>query len=196
MFAAILAFGLTLGSHKPPCVTPVYATCANARLLAASPDFQDMLKRFLGDTAGNYRQVDRSLYKEVIDRMFDPYAPPRDIGGGARLFPGCRFAACPEKAAIIMDRTGVLAIGVLDYHSDFNPGLDVIVERSGPLTTARAAVLKAWADQAVAEDAARLHGPIALKGVQIRALREETALATPIKSCSRVALLIRRCHLG
>jgi hypothetical protein len=140
--------------------------------------------------------VDRSIYKEVIARMFDPYAPPRDIGGGARLFPGCRFAACPEKAAVIMDRTGVLAIGVLDYHSDFNPDLEVIVEHSGPASTAHAAVLKAWADKAVADDAARMHGPIVLKGVQIRALREETAAAAPIRSCSRVALLIHRCHLG
>jgi hypothetical protein len=49
----------------------------------------------------------------------------------------------------------------------------------------------------VADDAARMHGPIALKGVHIRALREETAaVAEPIKSCSRVALLIHRCHLG
>jgi len=196
MFAAILAFGLTFGAPKPPCVAPLFATCANSRALWASKDFQEALQRFLGDAEGDYRQHDRSAYKEVVARLFDPYAPPRDLGGGARLYPGCRFAECPEKAAVIIDRSGIVAIGVLDYHSDFNPALEVLVQRSGPASAARAGVLKAWADQAVADDAARMHGPIVLKGVTVRALREETASAAPAKACSKVAALMRRCRPG
>jgi hypothetical protein len=193
MFAAVLAFGLTLGSHKPACAAPVYTSCANSRQLVASNEFQASLKRFLGDAEDNYRQADRQIYKEVVDRLHTPYAPPRDIGGDARLFPGCRFNACPEKAAVIMDKTGVLAIGVLDYHSDFNPSLEVLVGRSGPQATARAAVLKAWADKAVADDSARMHAPIVLKGMKIRALREDT-VEPEGETCSRLKILIHRCH--
>jgi hypothetical protein len=173
MFAAVLAFGFALGGHKPPCAAPLYVACANSRQLISNKDFQATLKRFLGDQVGNYRRGTRLIYKEVAERLGQPKGPPLDIGDGARLFAGCRFTACPEKAAVIIDRTGVLAVGVVDYHSDFNPTLEVEVLRSGPQVAAQATALRAWADQAVADDDATMHAPIVLQGMTIRALREE-----------------------
>jgi hypothetical protein len=199
MFAAMLVFGLTLGSHKAPCSAPLYTACANSRQLISNKDFQATLRRFLGDREGNYRRGTRLIYKEVAERLREPKGPPLDIGAGARLFAGCRFTACPEKAAVILDRTGVLAVGVVDYHSDFNPSLEVDVQRSGPQAAAEAAALRAWANRAVAEDAATQHAPIALEGMTVRALREEKPgqqAALQAKSCSRLAALIHHCRPG
>jgi hypothetical protein len=193
MFAAVLAFGLTLSGRNPACSAPLYAACANSRQLVANRDFQDTLRRFLGDKEGSYRRGTRLIYKEVVERLGVPKGPPRDLGGGVRLFAGCRFISCPEKAAVIMDRTGVVAVGLIDYHSDFNPTLDVMVQRSGPQTNARASVLKIWADRAVAEDSATVHAPIAVKAVRIRALSEEVAAIEP-RTCSKMQILIRRCR--
>ena len=194
MFAAVLAFGLTLGGHAPPCSAPLYATCANSRQLLSNQDFKAALQRFLGDKEGSYRRGTRLIYKEVVERLSVPKGPPQTLDGGARLFAGCRFISCPEKAAVIMDRSGILAVGVIDYHADFNPTLDVVVQRSGPQANARAAILKAWADRAVAEDAAAMHAPIAVKAVQLRALREDVATIQQPKACSKVAILIHRCR--
>jgi hypothetical protein len=197
MFAAVLAFGLTLGGHKPPCSAPLYAACANSRQLVSNRDFQAALRRFLGDHEGRYRRGTRLIYKEVAERLGEPKGPPVDIGAGARLFAGCRFIACPEKAAVIIDRTGVLAVGVIDYHSDVNPSLEVDVQRSGSEAAARAATLKVWADRAVADDSARMHAPIVLQHVTVRALREESPqqqAALQAKACSRFAALIHRCQ--
>jgi hypothetical protein len=199
MFAAVLVFSLTLGSHRPPCSAPLYAACANSRQLISNGDFRATLRRFLGDREGAYRRGTRLIYKEVAERLGEPKGPPLNIGGGARLFAGCRFTACPEKAAVILDRTGVLAVGVIDYHSDFNPSLEVDVQRSGPLVAAQAAALRAWADKAVAEDAATQHAPIVLKAMTIRALNEEKPqrqAALQVKACSRMAALIHRCRPG
>jgi len=197
MFAAVLAFGFALGGHKAACAAPLYAACANSRQLIANKDFQATLRRFLGDREGSYRRGTRLIYKEIAERLGEPKGPPLDIGGGARLFAGCRFTACPEKAAVIIDRTGVLAVGVVDYHSDFNPALEVDVPRSGPQVAAQAMALRAWADKAVADDAAALHAPIVLQGMTIRALSEENPqrqAELQARPCSRVAALIRRCR--
>ena len=197
MFAAVLAFGFALGGHKPACSAPLYAACANSRQLISNKDFQATLRRFLGDREGRYRRGTRLIYKEVAERLGEPKGPPLDIGGGARLYAGCRFTACPEKAAVIIDRTGVLAVGVIDYHSDFNPALEVDVQRSGPQVAADATALRAWADKAVAEDAAAMHAPIAIQGMTIRVLREERPeqqAALLARSCSRLAALIHRCQ--
>jgi hypothetical protein len=198
MIAAIMATSLSwmLPLGPTACGPPPYLACADTRQLMASKDFQATLKAFLGDSEGNYRQHNRPIYKEVYERMRDPYMPSRNLGGGQRLVAGCRFASCPEKTALILDRSGVAAIGVLDYHGKSNPALEVLVSGASPGAGAWAEILKAWAVQAVALDAAEQHAPLALDGVKVRALREEVAGAgTVAKACSKVMELMRRCHL-
>ena len=65
MFAAVLAFGLTLGGRNPACAAPLNAACANSRQLVSNKDFQATLHRFLGDGVGNYRQGSRALFKDT-----------------------------------------------------------------------------------------------------------------------------------
>ncbi|MDB5459431.1 MAG: hypothetical protein JWO72_1172 [Caulobacteraceae bacterium] len=196
MIAAVLALSLAWGGSRPAraCGPAPYAACADSRQLLASKDFQASLKRFAGNAQAAYSQRDRSIAKEVAERLAAPAGPSEDLGRGVRLFAGCRTNACPEKAAVMLDRSGVLAIGVLAYHSESNPMLEVIAQRSGPQTAARAAILRSWAAKAVADDAARLHVPLVLQGVKIRALREDVATAIPVKTCSRIQTLIHRCR--
>ena len=197
MFAALLAFSLSFGGHKSPrtCGPAPFAACETSRELITSKEFPPALKRFVGGAEAVYSQRKRPIYKEVIERLSVSGAPAQDVGHGARLFGGCRQNACPEKAAVIADRSGVIAIGVVDYRADFNPNLEVVVARAGPLANEQAAALKAWADREVAVDAEVQHAPIALQGVHIRSLREEPLLAEA-KACSRLAALIHRCPQG
>ncbi len=197
MFAALLAFSLSLGAHKSPrtCGPAPFAECETSRELVTSKEFPPALKRLVGGAEAAFSQRKRPIYKEVIERLKVSGGPAQDIGHGARLFGGCRQNACPEKAAVIVDRTGVVAIGVVDYRSDFNPNLEVMVARAGPLANDQAAALKVWADKEVASDAEVLHAPIALQGVHVRSLRDEPFVAEE-KPCSRLAALIHRCPQG
>jgi hypothetical protein len=195
MLVAVLAFGLTLKSFEPnSCAAPIAVNCASARQLANSDDFQAALRRFVGDAHGNYRRGNRLLYKEVEVRLAVPEDAPVDLGGGAKLFAGCMRFVCPEKAAVIVDASGVAAIGVLDYHSDNNPTLEVLVQRSGVQSTLRANILRAWADRAVARDAGLMHAPLTVRAMRVRALQEEkTAAPVYAKACSKLIQFINRC---
>jgi hypothetical protein len=172
MLVALMAFSLSLPWSKPssPCPPTDYVACPDAHRLATNPGFKEALRRFVGDAHGSYLHGDKPLYGQVIQLISSPTGPARDIGGGARLYPGCRFLSCPEKAAVIVDRYGVQAIGIINYGSDSNPNLEVIVRRPDARTEARAEVLRTWADLAVAQDSSNLHTRMTVKAVRIRSL--------------------------
>jgi hypothetical protein len=102
----------------------------------------------------------------------DPAAPL--VGEDMRLFAGCRRMACPEKAAVIVGRGGILAIGLIDY-TQGDPDLEVIVRRSDPGVRAPQQALRAWAEGAVARQADHDHASMALRQTRVRALEEESA---------------------
>lgn len=182
MLVALMAFGLSLpwGRHQPPCPPTRYIACANSHDLARNPGFQFALREFVGGAKGAYLHGDRPLYGQVLQLIDRPAPQPvQEVGEGARLFAGCRLLSCPEKAAVILNRDGVLAIGILNYRDDSNPTLDVIVRRPDARTQVRAMVLKSWADTAVAADARNFHTRMAVKGVEIRVLDFDSAAPAP-----------------
>jgi hypothetical protein len=175
MLATILAFGLSLPWSRPsaPCPPTYFVVCPDTGHLSRNIGFQQSLHAFLGDSRAMYLHGDRPLYGQVIQLISVQAQPPRDLGGGQRLFVGCRRWSCPEKAAVIVDAREILAIGILNYRADSNPGLDVIVRRADSAASARAEVLRQWATAAVADDSDRMHSHMVLKGIKIRALDYE-----------------------
>ena len=97
MISAILATSLSwmLPIGPTACGPPPYMACADTRQLMASKDFQATLKTFVGESEGNYRQHNLLIYKEVYDRMRDPYMASKNLGAGMRLVAGCRVHCLP-----------------------------------------------------------------------------------------------------
>ncbi len=181
MLAAILALGLHLPfmDAAPACPPAVYVSCPDSRKLARNAGFQAALYRFTGDAHGAFLHGDKPLYGQVIQLISRPTQPVQELGGGARLFAGCKFLACPEKAAVIVDRYGVLAIGIIDYGDSSDPDLDIIVRRPDAGTQMRTAALKSWADAAVAKDSDSLHTRMKVRRVNVRALDYDRDPPTP-----------------
>jgi hypothetical protein len=174
MFAAIIAFSL-FGAPKPlPCPARALAECADTRALTADPDFLISLHQFLGGAHERLLHGDRPLYDQVLELMAHPDRKAPQVGEDMRLYAGCRKMACPEKAAVIVGRQGILAIGVIDYtHGE--PGLEVIVRRSGSDDWAPEQALRAWAEEAVTSQAEHDHANTSLHQTRVRALEEEAA---------------------
>jgi hypothetical protein len=175
MLVALMAFGLSFPTFKgpPPCPPDRYMACPDTHRLARNVGFQQALHRFVGEAHGAYLHGDKPLYGQVIQLISTQVQPPKDLGGGAMLFAGCKFLSCPEKAAVIVDRYGVLAIGILNYRSGSDPDLDVIVRRPDAATPARAEILKTWAQSAVSKDSSLMHTAIILRKVRLRSLDAE-----------------------
>jgi hypothetical protein len=141
--------------------------------LTAEPSFQPALRTFLGASHERLLHGDRPLYDQVLELMAKPDggAAPH-VGEDMRLYAGCRRMACPEKAAVIVDEHGILAIGLIDYtHGD--PGLEVIVRRSNLAAGEPGEALKVWAQDCIAQQADHDHAGTGLSGMRIRALDEE-----------------------
>jgi hypothetical protein len=174
MLAAILAFGLFVGAPKPlPCPTGALDQCADTRALTASPGFQAALHDFLGASHERLLHGDRPLYDQVLELMARPEgaAAPR-VGEDMRLYAGCRRMACPEKAAVIVGQSGILAVGLIDYtHGD--PALEVIVRRADGAAWGPEQALKSWAARAVAQQADHDHANTGLKDMRVRVLDQE-----------------------
>ena len=177
MLAAILAFSLIAGPKPAPCPGHALIRCADTWALTAEPAFQSALHDFLGESHERLLYGDRPLYDQVMELLArsEPIAP--QVGEDMRLFAGCRRLSCPEKAAVSMGRRGILAIGVIDYtHGE--PGLEVIVQRSGAAAWGPQQALRTWASNAVSRQAEHDHANTALGETRIRALKEE-AVARP-----------------
>ena len=174
MLATIIAFSL-FGAPKPaPCPAGPLMGCADTRALTADPDFLFALRDFLGGAHERLLHGDRPLYDQVLELLANPDRAAPRVGEDMRLFSGCRRMSCPEKAAVIVGRQGILAIGLIDYtHGE--PGLEVIVRRSGTADWAPEQALKAWAGQAVTNQADHDHANTSLHQTRVRALEEETA---------------------
>ena len=179
MLAAILAFGLFGGHSARPCPSSLFVECQDTRALAANAGFQRALHDFLGDAHERYLHGDKPLYGQILDLIADPMRPGEDVGEDMRLFAGCRRFACPEKAALIIGRRGIIAIGIVDY-SHGNPGLEVIVRRDDAGVWASEDALKAWATAAVAEQADHDHASMSLHQVRVRALEGEQDAPPPL----------------
>lgn len=172
MLAAIIAFSL-FGAPKPlPCPARAMVECADTRALTADPDFRLALRDFLGPAHQRLLHGDRPLYDQVLELMAHPERSAPQVGEDMRLFAGCRRMACPEKAAVIVGRRGILAVGLIDY-SQGEPQLDVIVRRTGPGMWGPQQALRAWAEDAVASLADHEHANMALTETRVRALEEE-----------------------
>jgi hypothetical protein len=174
MFAAILAFGL-FGAPKPlPCPPHALVQCADTRALTADPDFLAALHNFLGPAHERLLHGDRPLYDQVLALLAKPDRTAPQVGEDMRLYAGCRRLACPEKAAVIVGRRGIEAIGVIDYTKG-DPDLEVIVLRSGPGAWGPQQALRSWAENAVTHQAEHDHANMTLRQTRVRALEEETA---------------------
>ncbi len=115
MLAAILAFSL-FGAPKPlPCPAHDFGQCADTRALTADADFQAALRQFLGGAHERLLHGDRPLYDQVLELLANPERAAPQVGEDMRLYAGCRKMACPEKAAVIVGRRGIQAIGLIDY---------------------------------------------------------------------------------
>lgn len=176
MLAAILAFGL-FGAPKPlPCPGHAFAQCADTRALTADPDFRFALHAFLGSAHERLLHGDRPLYDQVLELLAKPDPTAPKVGEDMRLYAGCRRMACPEKAAVIVGRQGIQAIGVIDYTKG-DPDLEVIVRRSGASAWGPQQALRSWAQAAVTHQAEHDHANLVLRQTRVRALDEETATA-------------------
>ncbi|MGZ3370922.1 MAG: hypothetical protein ACXWK1_18395, partial [Caulobacteraceae bacterium] len=144
MLAAILVFGL-FGAPQPlPCPPRALVQCADTRALTANPGFQAALHDFLGPSHERLLHGDRPLYDQVLELLAKPTSAAPTVGEDLRLFAGCRRMACPEKAAVIVGRRGILAIGLIDYAGG-DPALEIVVRRSGAGTSGAEQVLRTWA---------------------------------------------------
>ena len=86
--------------------------------------------------------------------------------------------ACPEKAAVIVTQSGILAVGLIDYtHGD--PALEVIVRHANVAAWGPEEALKTWAHDCVAREAEHDHANTGLNGMRVRALDEEPAGGPP-----------------
>lgn len=179
MLAAILAFGL-FGAPKPlPCPSGDFVQCADTRALTANPGFQAALRDFLGASHERLLHGDRLLYDQVLELMArqEGGAAPH-VGEDMRLYAGCRRMACPEKAAVIVGQSGILAVGLIDYTTG-DPALEVIVRRADNSARGPQQALRAWAQNAVAEQADHDHANMSLHDTRIRALDQEAARGPP-----------------
>lgn len=178
MLAAIVAFSL-FGAPKPlPCPARAYVECADTRALTADADFLAALRDFLGPAHERLAHGDRPLYDQVLELLANPAPSAPQVGEDMRLFAGCRRLACPEKAAVIIGRRGIQAIGVIDYTRG-EPDLEVIVRRSGPGVWGPEQALRTWAEGAVTHQSEHDHAGIALGQTRVRALEEDAAGPTP-----------------
>jgi len=179
MFAAIVAFSL-FGAPKPlPCPAHALAECADTRALTADAGFRNSLHDFLGGAHERLLHGDRPLYDQVLELMANPDRAAPRVGEDMRLFAGCRHMSCPEKAAVIIGRSGILAIGLIDYtHGE--PGLEVIVRRTGDGAWGPQQALRSWAEAAVTNQAEHDHANTSLHETRVRALDDEAA-AGPAK---------------
>jgi len=178
MLAAILAFGLFGGHSARPCPNALFVECQDTRALAANAGFQLALHDFLGGAHERYLHGDKPLYGQVMDLIANPMQPGQAVGEDMRLFAGCRRFACPEKAALIIGRRGIIAIGIVDY-SHGNPGLEVIVRRNDAGAWAPEGALKDWATAAVSKQAEHDHASMSLHEVRVRALDGEANAPPP-----------------
>lgn len=176
MLAAIVAFSL-FGAPKPlPCPVHAFVECADTRALTADADFQLALHDFLGGAHERLLHGDRPLYDQVLELMANPDRAAPQVGEDMRLFAGCRRMSCPEKAAVIVGHRGIVAIGLIDYtHGE--PGLEMIVRRSGDGAWGPEQALRSWAEGCVANQAEHDHANTALHDTRVRALDEEAANA-------------------
>ncbi len=173
MLAALVAFSL-LGAPKPlPCPEHALVQCADTRALTAEPGFQPALHAFLGASHERLLHGDHPLYDQILDLMARPdggSAP--HVGEDMRLYAGCRKMACPEKAAVVVDEHGIVAVGLIDYtHGD--PALEVIVRHSNVAASGPGDALRTWAQDCVALQAEHDHANTGLHGMRVRALDEE-----------------------
>jgi len=174
VLSAIIAFSL-FGAPKPlPCPARAFVQCADTRALTNDADFLVALHQFLGPAHQRLLHGDRPLYDQVLELMAKPDRAAPQVGEDMRLFSGCRRMSCPERAAVIVGRRGILAIGLIDY-SRGEPDLEVIVRRSGPALWGPEQALRAWAEDAVKSQAEHDHANTALAETHVRALEEETA---------------------
>jgi hypothetical protein len=179
MLAAIVAFSL-FGAPKPlPCPSRAFVQCVDTRALTANPGFQAALHDFLGASHQRLLHGDRPLYDQVLELMARPDkgAAPQ-VGGDMRLYAGCRRMACPEKAAVVVGQSGILAVGLIDYTRG-DPALEVIVRRAGSDVRGPERVLRTWAERAVAVQAEHDHANTSLHDTRVRALDEEAAAGPP-----------------
>jgi hypothetical protein len=174
MFAAILAFGLFGHPKAQPCPPQALAQCVDTRALTADPEFLAALRAFLGPAHERLLHGDRPLYDQVLELLAKPDPNAPQVGEDMRLYAGCRRMACPEKAAVIVGRRGIEAIGVIDYTKG-DPDLEVIVRHSGASAWGPQQVLRHWAEVAVTHQAEHDHAGMTLRQTRLRALEEETA---------------------
>ena len=172
MLSAIIAFSL-FGAPKPlPCPARAYVECADTRALTADTDFRLALRDFLGPAHQKLLHGDRPLYDQVLELMGNPDRAAPQVGEDMRLFGGCRRMSCPEKAAVIVGRRGILAVGLIDYTRG-EPQLEMIVRRSGPANWGPEQALRTWAEGAVTHQAEHDHANTALAQTHARSLDEE-----------------------
>ena len=179
MLAALVAFGLFGTPQALPCPSHALVQCADTRALTADPAFQAALHQFLGASHERLLHGDRPLYDQVLELMAKPQSgsAPR-VGDDMRLYAGCRRMACPEKAAVIVNEQGILAVGLIDYtHGD--PALEVIVRHAYVAASGPEEALRSWAQSCVAQQAERDHANTGLHGIRVRALDEEPAGGPP-----------------
>lgn len=176
--AAILVFGL-FGPPKPqPCPAQAFVQCADTRALTANPGFQAALHDFLGASHERLLHGDRALYDQVLELMARPEHAAPQVGEDMRLYAGCRRMACPEKAAVIVGRRGILAVGLIDYTRG-DPALEVIVRRADNTSWGPRQALQTWAAAAVSQQAEHDHANTSLRDIRVRALDEEAAAGPP-----------------
>jgi hypothetical protein len=172
MLAAIIAFGL-FGAPKPqPCPSQDFVQCQDTRALLANPGFHLALQTFLGDAHERLLRGDRPLYDQVLDMMSTPEDHALEVGQNMKMFVGCKRMACPEKAAFIVDQTGIKAIGVIDY-SHGEPALEVIVRRREDTEMAPQQALHDWAEACVSHQASHDHANTSLHDIRVRALEDD-----------------------
>ncbi len=178
MLAAILAFSL-FGAPKPlPCPSGALVQCADTRALSANPGFQAALRDFLGASHERLLHGDRPLYDQVLELMAQPDRAAPQVGEDMRLYGGCRRMSCPEKAAVIVGRRGILAVGLIDYtHGE--PALEVIVRHADNSAWGPEQALRTWAEGAVAHQAEHDHANTSLHETRVRGLEDEAAAGPP-----------------
>jgi hypothetical protein len=188
MLAAIIGLSLFAAPKPVPCPSHVLVQCADTRALTADPGFQPALHAFLGASHERLLHGDRPLYDQVLELMAKPDggAAPH-VGGDMRLYAGCRRMACPEKAAVIVDEHGIVAVGLIDYtHGD--PSLEVIVRHASVAARGPGEALGVWAQDCVAQLAEHEHANTGLRTTRVRALDEEPPGGPPPRHRSLSAI--------